>query len=78
MEMFTLIFYLHFLFLISVFDIYFAPTVIDNIKFVKNTISDSSNFTTNTKRLVLIVGDGLPAEHIFDLSSGYSRAPFLR
>ncbi|XP_014290519.1 GPI ethanolamine phosphate transferase 1 [Halyomorpha halys] len=73
MGLLTIIFGLHFFFLVSVFDIYFrSPIIEEYIKPVRN------NLITETKRLVLFVGDGLPAEHLFDFSYGYSKAPFLR
>ncbi|CAH1393618.1 unnamed protein product [Nezara viridula] len=73
MGLLPIIFILHLFFLVSIFDIYFrSPIIEEPIKAVNN------NLITNTKRLVLFVGDGLPAEHLFDFSSGYSKAPFLR
>lgn len=73
MALLPIIFSLHAFFLLSIFDIYFRSPIIEEcIEHVEN------NLITNSKRLVLFVGDGLPAEHLYDLSSGYSKAPFLR
>ena len=61
-------FFLHFLFLASVFDIYFTSPIIPSSR------HHAPDYTAPAKRLVLFVADGLRAESIYGHPE---RAPFL-
>ena len=62
-------FVLHFLFLASVFDIYFRSPIIPSSR------HHAPDYSAPAKRLVLFVADGLRAESIYGHPE---RAPFLR
>ena len=62
-------FVLHFLFLASVFDIYFRSPIIPSSR------HHAPDYTAPAKRLVLFVADGLRAESIYGHPE---RAPYLR
>ena len=65
-------FFIHVIFFISVFDVYFRTPIIHGMD------SQSSPMEPAAKRLVLIVADGLRADSFFNFTNDTSRAPFLR
>uniref|UniRef100_A0A5F9CW05 GPI ethanolamine phosphate transferase 1 n=1 Tax=Oryctolagus cuniculus TaxID=9986 RepID=A0A5F9CW05_RABIT len=70
---FTLGLFVHFVFFVSIFDIYFTSPLVHGM---------TPQFTPlppPAKRLVLFVADGLRADALYELDeNGNSRAPFLR
>lgn len=72
MGLLSILFLLQLFFFFSIFDIYFRSPIVEYVESLENKLM------TSTKRLVLFVGDGLPAEYLYEFSSGYSKAPFLR
>ncbi|KAG5669225.1 hypothetical protein PVAND_017117 [Polypedilum vanderplanki] len=66
----TFAIFLHFLFLLSIFYIYFRTIIVQDLKPLKSLDNPPA------KRLVLIVSDGLRAESFFD--QNYNRTPFLK
>lgn len=65
-------FFVHAIFFVSVFDIYFRTPIIHGME------PQSSPLPPVAKRLVLVVGDGLRADSFYNLTDGKSRAPYLR
>jgi phosphatidylinositol glycan class N len=66
-------FLVHLIFFYSLFDIYFASSI------VRGMTPQHGVASPPAKRLVLFVADGLRADKLFELDkNGATRAPFLR
>ncbi|KAI8987037.1 alkaline-phosphatase-like protein [Pilobolus umbonatus] len=63
----------HVIYLYSIFDIYFTSPIVHGMTPHKSPVESSAD------RLVLIVGDGLRADKLYELNeNGNTRAPYLR
>lgn len=65
-------FFVHCVFLVSIFDIYFKSPIVEGVAPIRNQLPAAA------KRLVLFVGDGLRADTFFDYNGDEPVAPYLR
>lgn len=65
-------FFLHLIFLLSIFDIYFKSPIINAIPIQQSKVGAPA------KRLVLFVADGLRAESMFAVNNNEYLSPYLR
>ncbi len=72
MWLFAVGFFVHLIFFVSVFDIYFRTPLSHGMT------PQSHSLPPAARRLVLIVADGLRADVLFDYANHTTRAPFLR
>ncbi|XP_014255430.1 GPI ethanolamine phosphate transferase 1-like [Cimex lectularius] len=71
-KLYGVVFTLHLVFLIAVFDIYFKSPLLEGLQSVENNVG------TDVERLVLFVGDGLRADTFFSYENNRTNVPFLR
>lgn len=72
MWLFAVGFFVHLIFFVSVFDIYFRTPLSHGMT------PQSHSLPPAARRLVLVVADGLRADVLFDYTNHTTRAPFLR
>ena len=65
-------FFVHVVFLYSIFDIYFTSPLAHGMQ------SHVNPLVPPAKRLVLFSADGLRADKLYDMQSGKSNTPYLR